>query len=309
MKIVFMGTPDFALACLKALDESPHDIVAVVTQPDRPASRGMKLMQPPVKDYALQKDIPVLQPEKIKTTDSMIQLAALGADIFVVAAYGQILSQKLLDMPKFGAINVHASLLPKYRGASPIQQAIADGETVTGITIMQMDKGMDTGDLILKHTVPIDNNDTGGILHDKLCKTAPAALLEALRLIEDGKAVREPQSNALATHATLITKQMAHLDWHKSPVDIVNLIRAYNPFPGAFARLGDVQIKIWQAKVAEDSGGAPGEIIRVCQKEGIFVAAVGGAVNITELTPSGGKKMRAEVFIRGRTITVGTFLT
>jgi len=313
MKIVFMGTPDFALACLKPLIESHHDVIAVVTQPDRPASRGMKLAQSPVKEYAAQMGIPVLQPEKIKAVDSMAQLEALSADIFVVAAYGQILSQKLLDIPKFGAINVHASLLPKYRGASPIQQAIADGEAVTGIAIMQMDKGMDTGDMILKHTVPIDTYDTGGTLHDKLCEAAPATLLEALQLIESDKAIREPQDHVLATYAPLITKQMAHLDWRKSPADIVNLIRAFNPFPGAFAKLGENQIKIWQAEVASqinhDNLAKFGEILHFCPREGIIVAAFCGAVKITELTPQGGKKMSAEVFVRGRSIEVGTFLT
>jgi len=312
MKIVFMGTPEFALACLKALTDSRHEVVAVVTQPDRPASRGMKLVQPPVKVHALELNIPVLQPEKIKTIDIMAQLADFSADIFVVAAYGQILSQKLLDMPKFGAINVHASLLPKYRGASPIQQAISDGEHVTGITIMQMDKGMDTGDMILKHTVSINTHDTGGILHDKLCVAAQPALLEALQSIENGTAQREAQNHMLATYAPLITKEMTHLNWHKSPAHIVNLVRAYNPFPGTFTKLNNTQIKIWQAEIADHTHNGnltPGEIIRACPKKGIFVAAKDGVIRIVEVTPSGGKKMPAEVFVRGRDIAVGTFLT
>ena len=312
MRIVFMGTPDFALACLKPLteavcDRTLFDIAAVITQPDRPSGRGKRLQSPPVKDFALEMDIPVLQPEKIKSADSIAALEQLSADIFVVAAYGQILSRKILDMPKYGAINVHASLLPKYRGASPIQQAIADGETVTGITIMQMDKGMDTGDMILKREIAIYAQDTGGTLHDKLCNLAPQALLDALRLIASGKAEREPQDNASATYAPLITKQMAHIDWHKSPKDIVNLIRAYNPFPGAFVRFGDDQIKIWRAETV-DAIGAPGKIMQACPKDGIIVAALGGAVRIIELTPGGGKKMAAADFVRGHKIETGTIL-
>ena len=311
MRIVFMGTPDFALACLKGLVNGRHDVVAVVTQPDRPSGRGKKLQSPPVKDYATQIGIPVLQPEKIKTADSIATLEQFSADIFVVAAYGQILSQKILDMPKFGAINVHASLLPKYRGASPIQQAIADGEAVTGITIMQMDKGLDTGDMLLKHEVAIDTNDTGGTLHNKLCEAAPKALFDALDLIANGEVVPIAQDGILATYAPLITKQMAQIDWNKPSVDIVNLIRAYNPFPGAFTKLGDEQIKIWQAETivgASVLARPAGQIIQACPKNGITVAALGGNVHITELTPPNGKKMTAADFVRGHKIEVGTTL-
>ena len=314
MRIVFMGTPDFALACLKPLVGATvpgrplFNVVAVITQPDRPGGRGKRLQSPPVKDFALEMGISVLQPEKIKSADSIAVLEQLSADIFVVAAYGQILSQKILDIPKYGAINVHASLLPKYRGASPIQQAIADGETVTGITIQQMDKGMDTGDMILRREIAIGAQDTGGTLHDKLCDLAPQALLEALQLIASGKVQREPQNDALATYAPLITKQMAHIDWHRTPKDIVNLIRAYNPFPGAFVRLGDSQIKVWRAEVA-DGTGAPGEIIQACPKDGIIVAADGGAVRIIELTPQGGKKMAAADFVRGHKVKISATLT
>jgi methionyl-tRNA formyltransferase len=305
-----MGTPDFALACLKSLTGSRHEVIAVVTQPDRPGGRGKKIQTPPVKDYALQMGIPVLQPEKIRSTDNIAALGTFSADIFVVAAYGQILSQKILDLPKFGAINVHASLLPKYRGASPIQQAIADGETTSGITIMQMDKGMDTGDMLLKYEIPIDPRDTGGTLHDKLCGIAPGALLEALCLIETGRAMPVPQDNGLVTYAPLITKQMAQIDWRKSPADIVNLIRAYNPTPGAFTGLGDGQIKIWQGETAkiDARNEVPGEIMRACTKDGIIVAVAGGAVRITELTPPNGKKMAAADFVRGRKIEIGTIL-
>ncbi|MCL2396897.1 MAG: methionyl-tRNA formyltransferase [Defluviitaleaceae bacterium] len=304
MRIVFMGTPEFALVCLKALTASHHHVAAVITQPDRSSGRGKKLVFSPVKEFALTADMPLLQPEKIKTAAAITQLEELSADIFVVAAYGQILSERILNMPKYGAINVHASLLPKYRGASPIQQAIVEGEAVTGITIMQMDKGLDTGNMLLKREVPITHHDTGGTLHDKLCDAAPAALLEALELIENGQVTATPQDNNLATYAPLITKDMTRIDWHKSPTQIVNLIRAYNPFPAAFTVLGDHSVKIWQAEVANITHSTnPGKIIKTCPKDGIFVAAKNGAVRIAELTPSGGKKMTAADYIKGRSIT------
>jgi len=324
IRIVFMGTPDFARVCLESLvgqatTGRPYDVAAVFTQPDRPANRGKRLQASPVKEYALQMGIPVLQPEKIKTADGIAMLQQLNADIFVVAAYGQILSQKILDIPKYGAINVHASLLPKYRGASPIQQAIADGETTTGITIQQMDRGVDTGDMILKREVAIGPTDTGGTLHDKLCEIAPEALLAALQLIESGQARPVPQDHALATHAPLITKQMARIDWSKLAADIANLIRAYNPFPGAFAELDGRQIKIWRAEVVDPAltaGGIEpplrspaGQIVHVCPKEGIFVAAADATIRIIELTPPNAKKMAAADFVRGHKIEVGTILT
>lgn len=313
MRVVFMGTPKFAEICLEGLMGAAvaghinAEIVAVVTQPDRPGGRGKRLQASPVKQYAEMMNIPILQPEKIKAPENIAQLQALEADIFIVAAYGQILSQKILDMPACGAINVHASLLPKYRGASPIQQAIADGETTTGITIIQMDKGMDTGDMILKREIAIDPDDTGGSLHDKLAVLGPQVLLDALRLISDGKAVREPQNNNLATHAPLITKQMAHIDWNKSSVAIVNMIRAYNPFPGAFTKLGDSQIKIWQAAIADSkqpkevspTPNIPGTILQACPKDGIIVATADGAIRIIELTPPNAKKMYAADYVRG----------
>jgi len=272
MKVLFMGTPEFARVCLEALDKSHHEVAAVITQPDRPSGRGKKLTPPPVKVYAEEQGIPVYQPEKINRWD----FPDFGADIFVVAAYGQILSQQVLDIPKFGCVNVHASLLPKYRGASPIQQAIFDGETVTGITIMQMDVGMDTGDMLLKSTVEIAPDDTGGSLHDKLCKIAPEALLTALDGIEAGTIKSQKQDDGQATYAGMITKEMERLDMSRNPQDVVNHIRAYNPFPGTYTEIDGKKVKIWNAKVAE----------------------VG--VEFLELTPPGGKKMSAEAYFRGQ---------
>jgi len=301
MRVVFMGTPDFAAKCLQALTESHHEVIAVVTQPDRPSGRGKKLVLSPVKEYALKMGLTVLQPEKIRSADNLPP-----ADIFVVAAYGKILPQRLLGMPKYGAINVHASLLPKYRGASPIQQAIANGDTVTGITIQQMDAGIDTGDMLLKREVPIDPNDTGGTLHDKLCIAAREALTEALDLIESGTARPISQDDALATYAPLITKEMAHIDWRKSTVEIVNMIRAYNPFPGAFTRYGEEQIKVWKGEVVETcSVDMPGKILKACPKDGIYVAANEGVVRLAELTPPNGKRMTAADFVKGYRIEAG----
>jgi len=318
MRIVFMGTPEFAQICLEGLVGAsvfahPHiQIVAAITQPDRPGGRGKRLQSPPVKQYAEMMLIPVLQPEKIKSAESLAMLEQLNADIFVVAAYGQLLSQKILDMPKYGAINVHASLLPKYRGASPIQQAIVDGETTTGITIMQMDKGMDTGDMILKREIAIDNNDTGGTLHDKLCDIAPQTLLYALDLIASGKAQPKRQDDAQASYAPLISKQMAQIDWSKSAADIVNMVRAYNPFPGAYTQLGENQVKVWRTASCDRRSEldlqplAPGAIIQACPKDGIIVAAGDGAIRITELTPPNGKKMSAADYVRGYKINQTT---
>ncbi|MCL2854731.1 MAG: methionyl-tRNA formyltransferase [Defluviitaleaceae bacterium] len=277
MKIVFMGTPVFAKVCLDALTKSDkHEVLAVITQPDRPAGRGKKLTPSPVKVFAEECGLPVYQPERVNRSDFPHVLAGFDADIFVVAAFGQILSQRVLDIPKFGCINVHASLLPKYRGAAPIQQAIFDGETETGITIMQMDAGMDTGDMLLKRTVSITNEDTGGSLHDKLCEIAPEALLAALDEIAEERSKPQKQDDSLATHAGMITKDMERLDLSRKPQDVVNHIRAYNPFPGTYTEIDGQKVKVWKAHVVD------------------------GQVEFLELTPPGGKKMPAADYFRGR---------
>ena len=298
-----MGTPDFALACLKALDASHHSVAAVVTQPDRAKGRGGRVVFSPVKEYALARGLDILQPEKIRGAENI--LATFDADAIVVAAYGQILPQALLDLTKHGAINVHASLLPKYRGASPIQQAILCGETVTGITIMQMDRGMDTGDMLLKKKVCIESSDTGGSLNDKLCQAAPGVLLEALEQIEAGKIAAVPQDNSQASYAPLITKDMARIRWDNSPACVVNQVRGYNPTPAAFAELGGQLIKIWRVEAVGFAADNPGTVIKACPKDGIFVAVRGGVVRIAELTPAGGKKMASQDFVRGYKIGAG----
>ena len=300
MRIVFMGTPEYALVCLKALAESSHEVIAVVTQPDKPSGRGKHVIHSPVKQFANALGIPIFQPQSVKSADFAAQLADLTADIFVVAAFGQILPKRLLEMPQFGAINVHASLLPRHRGASPIQQAILDGDDTTGITIMQMDKGMDTGDIICMLEIPISLTDTGGSLHDKLCEIAPAVLLGSLSLIENGDAVATPQDNNLATYAPLITKSMVHIDWNNDSHAIVNHIRAYNPFPGAYTKYNGELIKIWCVVVSNLSKATPGEILQSCPKNGIVVSTQSGSILIKELTPTGGKKMTAADYVKGK---------
>jgi len=295
-----MGTPEFALVCLETLAKSNHDVAAVVTQPDKPSGRGKHVIYSPVKQFAITHSIPVLQPQRIKSADIFAQLAEFSADLFVVAAYGQILPKRLLDMPKYGAINVHASLLPKHRGASPIQQAILDGDNTTGITIMQMDSGMDTGNMICMSEIAISPDDTGGTLHDRLCEAARPALLDSLDLIVNTDFKATPQDNDLATYAPLITKQMAHINWNNSVSTIINHIRAYNPFPGAYVKCNNELIKIWHAEKLDLPPTRPGEILKVCPKSGIVVSAQDSRIRITDLTPTGGKRMSAADFVKGK---------
>jgi len=296
-----MGTPQFAQVCLQTLLDGGHEVVAVLTQPDRPAGRGKKPQQSPVKELALAYGIEVLQPERANRGDFPAKLASYVADVFVVAAYGQILSQKVLDIPKYGAINVHASLLPKLRGAAPIQQAILNGDKKTGITIMQMDAGMDTGDMLLKSEVEIMPSDTGGDLYEKLCKAAPNALLTVLDQIAKGTTKPEKQDDNQATYAPMISKEMTRIDFTKTTQQIMDFVRGYNPFPVANADINGKILKIWSAKIFDNSeNSAIGEIVRTCPKEGIFVQAADGVLNITEITPPNGKKMTAAEYIRGQ---------
>lgn len=230
MKIVFMGTPDFAVGALEAIVQAGHQVSAVVTQPDKPKGRGKEVQMTPVKQCALKYDIPVFQPVKIKTPEAIEELRKFEADVFVVAAFGQILSEEILNMPKFGCINIHASLLPKYRGAAPIQWVILNGETETGITIMQMDKGLDTGDMLMKCVVPIDAKETGESLHDKLCEAGAKLIVEALPKIENGELTPVKQQEEEATYVTTLQKSLGHIDWTKDAVSIDRLIRGLNSY-------------------------------------------------------------------------------
>ena len=256
-RVVYMGTPDFAVPCLDRLVKENYEILAVITQPDRPKGRGQKVAVSPVKEYALSRGLPVLQPEKIKEADFIDQLAALRPDIIVVVAFGQILPKALLDLPPLGCINVHASLLPKYRGAAPIHWAVINGEKITGVTTMVMDVGLDTGDMILAAQSPILPDDTTGSLHDRLKLLAADTLADTLQLACRGSILRTRQDNAAATYAPLITRQIERIDWHKPAWSIHNLVRGLNPWPGAYCLYQGKILKIWADEGQPDNRPRP----------------------------------------------------
>lgn len=320
MKIVFMGTPDFAAGALQALIEEGYDITAVVTQPDKAKGRSKELQFPPVKECALRHGIPVLQPRRIKTPEAIAELKQYEADVFIVAAYGQILSQEILDMPKFGSLNIHASLLPKYRGASPIQHVIIDGEKETGITIMQMDAGIDTGDMLYKKAVTIEAEDTFETLHDKLMVLGGEAITEALPLLEAGRLIPEKQKDEESCHAPLIEKSMGQIDFTKDAIVIDRLIRGMNPWPSAYTYYKGKQMKIWRAAsvVGEATDGVnggfgsadaianivPGTVTAVT-KDYVEVATGNGTLRIFELQLEGKKRMTTHDFLLGVKMQVG----
>ena len=308
MKIIFMGTPDFATASLRALVEGGHDVALVVTQPDKPKGRGHKLCPPPVKEYALEAGIEVYQPQSVKTDEAYEKLSSYGADIFVVAAYGQILPERVLNISKHGSINVHASLLPKYRGAAPIQWSIANGESVTGVTTMQMDKGLDTGDMLLKTEVEITEAETGETLHDKLAIAGAEVLLETLAKIEDGTIVRTPQDDSLSCYAPMLNKQTSKIDFTKSPKEIVNLIRAMNPYPAAHTQYNEQRMRIFCAKACEDHTDAECGAILGASADGIKIKCAGGAVVATEIQFDGKKRMAVSEYLKGNHIDSGVIL-
>ncbi len=302
-----MGTPDFAVPSLKALIEK-HNVIGVVTQPDKPRGRGKKLMFSPVKEVALKAGIPVFQPENLKNDESIDEIENLGADIIVVVAYGQILPKRVLDMTRFGCINVHGSLLPKYRGAAPIQRAIIDGETVTGITIMYMAEGLDTGDMIIKREIVIDKDETYGSLHDKMAPIGAEALLEALVLIENGEAKPEKQDDSLSSYAKKIDKSLGEIDWNHNSKEILNIIRGLNPILGAYTLLNGEVFKIWSAEEYSANDGEAGTIIEILNKKGFVVKTKDSAVLIKEVQSKGGKKMSCADYMRGHTIEKGMVL-
>ena len=310
MRIVFMGTPDFAVGSLQALCESgKHEILAVVTQPDRPKGRGNKLLQTPVKEYALAQGLTVYQPQKVKTPEFVELLHELQPELIVVAAFGQFLSKEILELPKYGCINVHASLLPKYRGAAPIQYAIIKGEKESGVTIMQMDIGMDTGAMLDKVVVPIAENTTMGELHDALREQGAALLLQVIDKIATGTAVAEPQDNEQATYATLLDRSMEHIDWSKTAQEVHNLIRGFNPAPSTFTKLPNGKsLKIWGSKMTDKSSAAAAGIVIETGKHSFFVACGEGVLEITEVQPESKKRMPAQVFLNGRGVQEGDLL-
>lgn len=292
MNIVFAGTPEFTLPCLDALSKSSHHLIAVYTQPDRPAGRGRKLQPSAVKNWALSQQIPVYQPENFRSDEAVTTLASLKPDVMVVIAYGLILPRKVLAIPHFGCINVHASLLPRWRGASPIQHAILHGDTETGVTIMQMDAGMDTGDKLAEAHCPIFPDDTAEILHDRLALLAAEPLLSTLNALELGQAEPEIQNNAKATYASKINKEDALIDWNKMAYEIHNQIRAYNPWPIAYTRAGEETVRIHRAHVVEYTGQAtPGTILKL-DKQGMLVAAGKDAIMVEYIQFPGSKVLK-----------------
>lgn len=311
MKIIYMGTPDFAVAPLEAILKAGHEVTAVVTQPDRQKGRGREVQYSPVKECALSYGIPVLQPLKIKEKDAVEELRKYPADIFVVAAFGQLLSEEILNMPRLGCINIHASLLPAYRGAAPIQWCVINGEEKTGVTIMQMAKGMDTGDILLQKEVVLDEKETGGSLFDRLMETGAELIVEVLPKIEAGELTPVVQKEELATYAGKITKDMGNIDFAKSAVTIERLIRGLNPWPSAFTHYKGKILKIWEADVVSECANAenpvPGTVIAM-DKESFTLVTGEGALRIRSLQPEGKKRMSCAEFMRGYEVKVGEAL-
>ena len=310
LKIIFAGTPDFAASALAALIDSEHDIVAVYTQPDRPAGRGRKLHASPVKELAIKHNIPVLQPENFKQAEDQEKLRSFNADVMVVAAYGLILPQVILDIPRLGCLNIHASLLPRWRGAAPIQRAIAAGDKESGITIMQMNAGLDTGDILQITSCAITDKDSGGDLHDRLAEIGATSILETLKILESDQLKATVQDDALATYAHKLDKKEAIIDWQKSAADIERLIRAFNPWPVAFTYLNDKTLRIWQAQVLPENSGLKTGTVISCDKNGIDISCGEGVLRILKLQPSGSKAMDVAAFMNGhaKQLPVGSLL-
>ena len=308
MRVIFMGTPDFAVGTLEAIIEAGHEVVLVVTQPDKPKGRSGALQFPPVKECALAHNIEVFQPRKIREEENVEYLRGYNADIIVVAAFGQLLPKSILDMPPFGCINVHASLLPKYRGAAPIQWSILNGDEFTGVTIMRMDVGMDTGDMIAKRQIRIAEDETGGSLFDKLAELGAQLCVETMPRIEAGTVEYIPQDNEQATHVSMISKELGDIDWNRSAEEIERFVRGLNPWPSAYTRLDGKTFKIWKTKVVSDAAEyRPGCIIRVT-KDCMEVQTGKGVLSLLEVQLEGKKRMEIDAFLRGYNVEQGTFL-
>ncbi|WP_318521813.1 methionyl-tRNA formyltransferase [Photobacterium leiognathi] len=300
LRIVFAGTPDFAARHLAALLSSQHDVVAVYTQPDRPAGRGKKLTASPVKAIALENDIPVYQPVSLRNEEAQQELAAIDADIMVVVAYGLLLPQEVLDTPRLGCINVHGSILPRWRGAAPIQRSIWAGDTETGVTIMQMDIGLDTGDMLKVATLPIEATDTSATMYEKLAELGPDALIDCLSDIADGTAVAVKQDDEQANYAKKLSKEEALIDWTMDAAAIERCVRAFNPWPMSYFTVAEQNVKVWQTAVeADNQGKAPGTILSA-DKQGIVVATGNGALRLISLQPPGKKAMSAADLLNSR---------
>lgn len=305
MRIIFMGTPDFSVGTLEALVEAGHEVCLVVTQPDKPKGRGKEMQYTPVKEAALKHGIEVYQPRRIREAECVEKLRQYNADIMVVIAFGQIIPKEILEMVPYGCVNVHASLLPKYRGAAPIQWSIIDGEAVTGVTTMQMDEGLDTGDMLLKTEVPITAEETGESLHDKLAKAGAALCVETLAKLQEGSIVPEKQGESPTAYAKMLDKKLGNIDWTKSAVEIERLVRGLNSWPSAYTYWNKKVVKIWKASVTdENSNEQVGTVVKV-EKDGFYVQTGNGLLKVLELQIPGKKRMDAGAFLRGYTIEPG----
>lgn len=308
MKIIFMGTPDFAVPTLEALAKKGYSIDLVITQQDKRRGRGKKLQYTPIKEKALELGLEVYQPENVNSEESIEKIKSLNPDFIVVVAYGQILKKEILDAPKYSCINVHASLLPKYRGAAPINWAIVDGEEETGVTIMEMEEGLDTGDMIVWETIPIASDDDAQIIHDKLSDLGGATIVDALEGIRDGKLSKTPQDHSLSSYASMLTKETGIIDWNESGKNIKNLVRGLKPWPSAYTRYKEDTVKIHSVDLIDKiKEGKNGEIVKVDQ-EGIYVNALDKTVIIKELQFPGKKKMLTKDYLRGNDIEEGIVL-
>lgn len=307
MRIIFMGTPDFAVGTLTALIEAGHEIVLAVTQPDKPRGRKQTLVAPPVKEAAVSRGIPVFQPKRVREPEALAELKKYEPELIVVAAFGQLLPKELLDMPTFGCINVHASLLPKYRGAAPIQWAILNGDALTGVTIMRMDVGLDTGDMIAKEEVAIAPEDTGGTLFDKLAKAGAELLVRTIPSIADGTAVYTPQDESEATKVGQISKKDGRIDFTRSARSIECQVRGLNPWPSAYTYLGNKTLKIWSAQVREGMGAEIGTVVFL-EKDCFGVQTGDGVLVCLEVQLEGKKRMDAGAFLRGNALEAGVLL-
>lgn len=308
MKVIFMGTPEFSVGTLEALIEAGHEVVLAVTQPDKPKGRGKEMQFTPVKTCALEHNIPVFQPRKVREAECVEELRKYHADIMVVVAFGQILPKEILEMTPYGCVNVHASLLPKYRGAAPIQWSIIGGEEVTGVTTMQMDEGLDTGDMLLKVEVPIEEKETGGSLHDKLSEAGAKLCVETLEGLQNKTITPIPQGETTTAYAKMLDKKLGNIDWSKSAVEIERLIRGLTPWPSAYTNWNGKVMKIWDAEVVEETGEmAPGTIVKV-EKNAFYVQTGEKLLKVCELQIPGKKRMDAGAFLRGYQIKEGTIL-
>ncbi len=306
MRIVYMGTPDFSVPALKALVEAGHDVVAVVTQPDKPKGRGKEIQMTPVKEQALEFHIPVYQPVKARDPEFVKILSDLAPDVMVVAAFGQLLPKSILDIPKYGCVNIHASLLPKYRGASPIQHAVINGEKESGITTMMMAEGLDTGDMLDQEILALDPKETGGSLHDRLSEVGGTLILKTLKKLEEGTAVRTPQDDTKSSYVGMIKKSMGDIDWSMEAQAIERLVRGLNPWPSAYTSWSNKVIKIWEASVVDkEYEGVYGQVVEA-GRDRLVVKTGKGGLSICELQLQGKKRMDVGAFLRGYSIAEGT---